>query len=332
MHTPSTDAFWSVVGDNLFKTTFTYSNGLPNGVASATTYTLSVSMGPSDIAIDVSASYCTRECISNKDYRMHSFIHKFHHHISTSVWNESGVQVPNKTLYGCTGNFFSVDLSNLALDPLPVTTIGGSASAQCAFNADFTVLYGESGDDMVTINLATGIKTPTGWTPGNYIDLGGSSFFGTAGPGPSGSCHASVKTGMPKTAKRGGLLRYRAHVKNGNKTITSLNNVRVEVTLPPEVTVVSSTTSLKHRGVVGSASDGVLAWGVFNLTRHKKARFGFKARVSTTATKGQVLTLNTTVYEDGAACPQQTNMVRLLATRVLNSHSIVVVWTGDAAG
>ena len=231
------------------------------------------------------------------------------------------MQVPKKMLYGCTSNFYRVDLSNLAINPLPVTFIGGQGSAQCAFNADFTVLYGESGSQMYTIDLQTGARTGTGWMMGDYIDLGGSSVFGTDG-GASGSCHASVKTGVPKTAKRGGHLRYRAHVKNGNKTVTSLNNVRVEVTLPPEVSVVSSTTSLKHRGVVGSASDGVVEWGVFNLTRHKKARFTFKARISTTAVKGQVLTLNTTVYEDGVACPQQTNMVRLMAIRALNPHRV----------
>jgi hypothetical protein len=220
-------------------------------------------------------------------------------------------------LYGCAGSFYSVSLapSNLALNPVPVTTIGGDGSAQCAFNADFTVLYGESSSgNMVTINTSTGVKTSTGWVTNDYIDLGGSSFFGTDGPGPS-SCHASVKTRMPKTAKRGGHLRYSAYVRNGNKTVTSLNNVRVEVTLPPEVTVVSSTTSLKRRGVVGSASNGMMEWGVFNLTGHKNARFTFKARISTTAVKGQVLTLDTTVYEDGAACPQQTNTVGLMAIR-----------------
>lgn len=230
------------------------------------------------------------------------------------------MQVPNKMLYGCASDFYSVDLSDLASNPLQVNYVGGDGGTQCAFNADFTVLYGDSGD-MVTIDLQTGAHTSTGWQLDDYIDLAGSSFFGTAG-GASGNCHASVKTGVPKTAKRGGRLRYRAHVKNGNKTVTSLNNVRVEVTLPPEVSVVSSTTSLKHRGMVGSVSDGVVEWGVFNLTRHKAARFGFKARISTTAAKGQVLTLNITVYEDGVACPQQTNMVRLMAIRALNPYRV----------
>lgn len=216
-------------------------------------------------------------------------------------------------LYACVDNSYSIDLSpsNLALNPVPVTTIGGIASAQCAFNADFTVLYGESNRVMVTIDPATGVKTSTGWAIKDYIDLGGSSVFGTAGPS-AGSCRASVKTRVPKTAKRGGLLRYSAYVKNGNKTVTSLNNVRVEVTLPPHVTVVSSATSLKRQGVAGSASNGVMQWGAFNLTGHKNARFSFKARVSTAAAKGQVLTLNTTVKEDGAACPQQTNTVCLI--------------------
>ena len=247
----------------------------------------------------------------------HAFAHELHHHISTSVWNKSGVQVPNKMLYGCTATMYRIDLSpsNLATNPVPVITIGGSASAQCAFNADYTVLYGESGGEMVTIDTSTGVKTSTGWAIIDVEDLAGSSVFGTDGPGPSGSCYASVKTRMPKTAKRGGHLRYRAYVKNGNKTVTSLNNVRVEVTLPPELSVVSSTTSLKHRGVVGSASNGVMEWGVFNLTGHKNVRFTFKARISTTAVKGQVLTLNTTIYEDGAACPKQTNAVGLMAIR-----------------
>lgn len=75
--------------------------------------------------------------------------------------------MPNKKLYCCTGSFFSVDLSpsNLALNPVPVVNIGGNAGSQCAFNADFTVLYGENGSpsEMVTIDLATGDKTSTGW-------------------------------------------------------------------------------------------------------------------------------------------------------------------------
>lgn len=223
------------------------------------------------------------------------------------------MQVPNKVLYGCSGAPYSVDLSpsNLALNPVPATMLVGNLGSQCAFNADFTVLYGEDGNAMMILDPSTGQMTATGWTTNDYIDLGGSSVFGTAGPGPSG-CHASIKTRMPKTAKRGGLVRYSAYVKNGNKTVTSLNNVRVEVTLPPEMSVVSSTSSLKRWGVVGSASNGVMEWSAFNLTGHKNARFTFKARISTAAAKGQVLTLNTTVYEDGAACPQQTNTVGLI--------------------
>ena len=34
VHTPLTDAFWSVSWGTLYKTTFTYSNGLPDGVDS----------------------------------------------------------------------------------------------------------------------------------------------------------------------------------------------------------------------------------------------------------------------------------------------------------
>ncbi len=235
------------------------------------------------------------------------------------------MQVPNKMLYGCTDPMFSVDLSdtNLALNPVPVTNIGGDAQAQCAFNADFTVLYGVSGGEMVTIDTQGGGKTLTGWEIGNYIDLGGSSFFGTEGS--SGSCHTSLKTRTPKTAKRGRFLRYRAYVRNGNKTVASINNVRVEVTLPPEVSIVSSHTSLKRKGVVGSPSNGVMEWGVFNLTGHKNARFSFKAQISTIAMKGQVLTLNTTVYEDGAACPQQMNTVGFMATCVFDFDKCVCV-------
>jgi hypothetical protein len=112
------------------------------------------------------------------------------------------MQVPNNRLYGCSNPMYIVDLTNLAVDPVPVTLFGNSASSQCAFNADFTVLYGESSDEMATIDTQGGGRTPTGWQLGNYIDLGGSSFFGTRGSS-SGSCHTSLKTRMPKTAKRG---------------------------------------------------------------------------------------------------------------------------------
>jgi hypothetical protein len=63
MCTPSTDAFWVVRQGVLYKTTFTYSNGLPNGVLSTTSYILSdPDVSGSDIAINVSASYFTSGC------------------------------------------------------------------------------------------------------------------------------------------------------------------------------------------------------------------------------------------------------------------------------
>jgi hypothetical protein len=232
-------------------------------------------------------------------------------------------------LYGCASPMYRIDLSpsNLAQNPVPAIDIGGTSS-QCAFNADYTVLYGESGGEMVTIDTSTGQQTSTGWAIVDVIDLAGSSVFGTDGGG-GGDCstqYASIKTRAAKTAKRNGLLRYRAHLKNGNKTLASIDELRLEVTLPPEVSIVSSSSSLKRRGVVGTAGASSFAWTNFNLTKHKSARFDLKVRVSGAATKGQVLTLDTTLFHErggSTSCAQQAASLEVCA------GGCCVVWTCD---
>lgn len=155
----------------------------------------------------------------------------------------------------------------------------------------------------------------------DYIDLGGSSVFGTAGPS-GGDCttqYASVKPKAAKVAKRGGLLRYRAYLRNGNKTLASIDELRLEVTLPAEVSVVSSSSNLKHRGVVGTAGASSFAWTYFNLTKHKLARSDLKTRVSTAATKGQVLNVTTTLYHErggSTSCPQASTLQVRIRARV----------------
>jgi hypothetical protein len=213
---------------------------------------------------------------------------------------------------------YSLDLSDLNLVPLPFAWIRQAVNeyGECAFSADYTVLYGiDEQGHFQTIDQQTGAITQLSLTADPIVyDLGGSSFFGTAGGG--GDCYtqyASAKTRVPKAAKRGGYLRYRANLKNTNKTMSSLTALRLEVALPPEVSIVSSSTSLKKEGVVGAvnAGDGTLTWDDFTLKRRKTARFDFKARVSSSATKGQTFDITTTLSQEGTKCPvAKTHTVR----------------------
>lgn len=245
--------------------------------------------------------------------------------------------------------FWEVDISNLPPTPIyyssplnsgstPVlpnsrvrritTGVTGNYWGQLAFNCDYSVLYATTGSfcgnmenqqcnppfanvTWAAISTQDGVITPIGWTmPGQLTDLGGSLVCGGGG---GGDCFANLEARTSRTARRGAYFRYRASVKGTNKTMTSVDNLRLEVTLPPEVSVVSSTTSLKKRqGVEGSADNGVMVWGDFNLKRSQKARFSFKGRVALDAVKGQVLTLESTLFQDGAACPQtKTHTVRV---------------------
>ena len=207
-----------------------------------------------------------------------------------------------------------VDLSDLTV-PLPVTTYNTAGevwwSYQNAFNADFTTLWGQQGGEWFTVNMATYAQSSTVWESAyTYIDLGGSSVGGVLGSGCL-TQYASVKTKAAKSARRGGHLRYRAYLKNGNETLASIDALRLEVALPPEVAVLSSSSNLKRRGVVGTAGPASFAWTGFNLTKHKSARFDLKLRVSGTATKGQVLMLNTTLYQERSGlnvCPQVSSL------------------------
>jgi hypothetical protein len=194
-----------------------------------------------------------------------------------------------------------VDLSSLVPgDALLITYIGAFDSTQCAFNADYTTLWTSDGGDWSTVDLSTGALSATLWTSSGSTDLGGASVSGVpaGGGGDCASQYASIKTRVPKSVKRNGLLRYRAHLKNGNKTVHSIDELRLEVALPPEVSIVSSSSNLKHRGVVGTADATSMVWTNFNLTKRKVARFDLKMRVSGAVTKGQMLTLDTTLYHE----------------------------------
>lgn len=149
------------------------------------------------------------------------------------------------------------------------------------------------------------------WTQSGPSDLGGSSFFGTTGGG--GDCYtqyAAVKIKAAKTAKRGGYLHYRASVRVGkNKTISSINDLRFEVTLPSELSVVASSSSLKRQRITATTGPSSVYWTTFNLTKlhKKKARFGLKLRVADTATSRQVLDITSVLMHErdgGVLCPQ----------------------------
>ena len=226
--------------------------------------------------------------------------------------NPIHTQPLNKMLYA-TGYYglYTLDLNNLNV-PLPFNWIPQTLEvySECAFSADFTVLYGsnpEQGGVFQIIDQQTGAITPLTFNADPVVyDLGGSSFYG-AQIGECYTQYARVKTRVRKAAKRGGYLRYSVQLKNTSKTLASLDTLRLEVTLPAQVSIVSSSTNLRKHGVVGTVNAGTLEWGDFKLTRHKTARFDFKARVASSAVKGQVLTLNTTLYQEGTKCPQTTS-------------------------
>lgn len=133
-----------------------------------------------------------------------------------------------------------MSLANLGA-PLPLTVIGGPLdSYQCAFNADYSTLWGYesgAGEGWFTVNLQTGAQSPYLWESNlSPSDLGGSSFLGLNGVDCSTQTvqYTSIKAKAAKSAKRGGYLRYRASVRvdNKNKTaksIKSINNLRLEV-------------------------------------------------------------------------------------------------------
>lgn len=222
--------------------------------------------------------------------------------------------MPRRTLYGSsTYGLFRVDLSNPNA-PLPFMWVSGPDvnldSAQCAFNGDYSTLWGYDGGDWFHINTQTGAFGPPLWSQSGPSDLGGSSFFGNSGGG--GACYtqyAAIKTGAPKTAKKGSYLRYRASVRIAkNATVAAINDLRFEVTLPAELSVVSSKSSL--RGVTGTAGPSSVYWTTFTLNKLGKprsVRFSLKLRVAPTATPRQLLDITSTLMHErdgGLLCPQ----------------------------
>eukprot|EP00624_Nannochloropsis_granulata_P004533 evm.model.NODE_32489_length_25912_cov_24.063213.5 len=258
---------------------FIYTNGIPTGIASYNKYdfadqTVAPLMRFGDIAIDV----------------------------------------PRRLLYGAsTAGLIRVDLSNLAV-PLPFVWVSGPdedlSTAQCAFNADFSTLWGYRSNVWFIIDTQTGAFGTPVWIQSGPSDLGGSSFFGSGGGG--GACYtqyAAVKTKAAKSAKRGGYLRYRATVKIAkNSTVSSINDLRFEVTLPSELSVVSSSSSLKRQGVTATVGPSSVWWTTFNLDKKRKtARFGLKLSVASTAASRQVLDITGTLMHErdgGLLCPQ----------------------------
>lgn len=208
---------------------------------------------------------------------------------------------------------FRVDLSNLDI-PLPVTFIGsGPQRFQCAFDAEYETLWGTFNRTYFTVNTTTAARTLV-WTSDRFnpSDLGGSSFFGFEGAGECFTQYVSIKTKAPKSVKRARHLRYRAYLKGSNKALATVDGLALAVELPPQVTVVTSGSSLeKWHGVVGTAGPSSVTWVNFTLPKRKTARFDIKMRISSAATKGQTLTLNTTLYHLRSGivvCPRTSSL------------------------
>lgn len=219
-------------------------------------------------------------------------------------------------LYGATSyGLMRVDLSNLAV-PLPFTWVSGPDadihSAQIAFNADFTTLWGYDDDEWFPINTQTGAWGTSVWTRSGPNDLGGSAFFAAGAAGPCFTQYATVKTKVAKAVHRGGYLRYTASVRMGtkNNTVTSIDDLRFEVTLPPELSIVSSSSSLKKQGVMAVAGPSSMAWSIFSLRKRggpKTARFRLKLRVASSVAPRQALDITSVLMHErdgGLLCPQ----------------------------
>lgn len=206
---------------------------------------------------------------------------------------------------------FAVSLANLNI-PLPYTFIGGPTETyQCAFDSTYTTLWGVKAGDWFTVNTQNGAwSTPATWGQyGDTRDMAGSSVFGTQGP----NCNdlytqlLMLKTTSTKAAKPGGYLRLRASVQSHNRRVKNMEGLRLEVTLPAGVSVVSNSTSFKkHGGAVSFQGASGFVWR-FDLVGRKSARFNLKMRLSTAAARGQVLPLTTTLYQEVfgfTACPK----------------------------
>lgn len=81
---------------------------------------------------------------------------------------------------------YTIDMNDLSV-PLPFAWVNQTPDVygECAFSADYTVLYGSNADlngEFQIINQQTGAITPLGFNANPVVyDLGGSSFFGTNG-------------------------------------------------------------------------------------------------------------------------------------------------------
>jgi hypothetical protein len=82
---------------------------------------------------------------------------------------------------------YTIDMNDLNV-PLPFAWISQTQNvySECAFSADYTVLYGSNPDlngEFQIINQQTGAITSLGFNANPVVyDLGGCSFFGTNGP------------------------------------------------------------------------------------------------------------------------------------------------------
>lgn len=75
------------------------------------------------------------------------------------------------------------------------------------------------------------------------------------------------------------------------------------------------------QGTTAIEGPSSVVWRPFNVTRPKAARFGLKLRVARSASPGQMISLDTTLYQevDGTpACPKSSTLqVRVCEGRAL---------------
>ncbi len=97
-------------------------------------------------------------------------------------------QALTKMLYATLDEgLYTIDMNDLTV-PLPFAWVSQAQDVygECAFSADYTVLYGTNSNtngEFQIIDQQTGAITSLGFNANPKVfDLGGSSFFGTNGP------------------------------------------------------------------------------------------------------------------------------------------------------
>lgn len=147
--------------------------------------------------------------------------------------------------------------------------------------------------------IARVVITSLGGPPGTP----GYQFYAPVGL-CAGQRDVVIKTRASKAARRqNGVLQYRAAVGFGKAPAGSPTGpLSLAATLPPGVTVMSASSSIK--GLTAGNDGSLITWTGFNITKSRTAHFRFKARVN--APQTNTLTIETAVYRwDGTSntCP-----------------------------